>query len=294
MYLINVKNNYVSHFIIPISFLFLYLSCEEKITEPEEIEQTNFSVKLQNQSDHSGVMLKFLGLDSIVVSDSAGNFDLSNLPDGTFNIEIKYPYFETIHAEVEVINEKICSGISLNLELKQLLQFWIEPAETTISMNNAGNPYYFSLNVFRQYRVNISDNPVDVYTTVAPRDLWALVPLDNEWPYVPNPDSLPYCYRSYNWFGGTDLQDLFGIVLQPYDTSFVTVGPTFASPECFAEASYLFYSAISDLSHYPEYFDPAYVYGFRGEGKNHLYQEMNRSILKKTELFRPAVVHITN
>lgn len=294
MYLINVKNNYVIYFFVLIISLFLYPSCEEKVIDPERIDQTNFSVKLQNQSDHSGVMLKFLELDHFVLTDSAGKFDLSNLPDGTFNIEIKYPYFETIHAEVEVINEKIYSSISSNLELKQLLQFWIEPVDTTISMNNAGNPYYFSLNVFRQYMVNISDNPVNVGTYVDPIDLWALVPLDNEWPYVPNPDSVAYCYLNYNWFGGTDAIINFRIFIQPYDTSFVTVGSTAASTECFDEGSYLFYSAISDLGHYPEYFDPAYVYGYKGEGKNHLYQKMNRSILKKLELFRPAVVHITN
>lgn len=140
--------------------------------------------------------------------------------------------------------------------------------------------------------MNITNEPVTVRTWLDPINLWAIVPLDNEWPYVPNPDSLPFCYYHYTWFGGNDaIIDDYRTTIQPYDTLIAPVG-TEAVNKCFQEATYLFLSAISDLSNYPEYFDPAYVYGYLGGDKKALYEKMNRSLLKKLELFQPAVVNI--
>lgn len=283
----------MSRYSINLIISFLLVGCE-KVIDPEKYLQTELSVRLQYQTDHSGVMIKFIEADYFVLTDSTGRFELSNLSDGTFNVEIKYPYFEKKYAEVEVIEGEIYSNISLNLELKQLIQFWIEPAETTLSMNNSGNPDFFSMNVFKQYKVNISDNSIIVGTYLEPINLWAIVPLDNEWPYIPNPDSLQFCYDNYNWFGGTDAIINYLISINPNDTLNTIVGPTYVSIECFEEGTYFFFSAVSDLGHYPEYFDPAFAYGYLGEGRNQLYKEMNRSILKKIELLKPAVVHLIN
>ncbi len=256
-----------------------------------DTDTISLKVLLQKQTDHSGIMVNIVELDTFLVTDSSGRFILNNFDaDGYYTLSAKYPYFKTEEMSVQFQDGKIITPV--NLELQQLLQFWIEPAETTLSMDDGGNPNVFSFGEFRLWDVNISDEPVTVWGGYLPIYLRAIVPQDNEWPYVPNPDSLPnFCYLEYNWFGANDADFVFIFTLQPHDTSYTYIR-YYGSIVCFQEGLYALYSAISDLAHYPEYFDPGYV--FYGGDRKHLYEKMNRSLFKKLELFKPALVHLTN
>ena len=249
-------------------------------------------VHLQNQIEHSGIMVRLIELDKFVITDSNGHFEFNTLPDGNYTIEAKYPYFSPEKKTIQVQYGKVQTEVSL--ELKQQLQFWIQPPETTVSMGNLGSPYAFSLSGFRQYRVNLTDVPVTVGTYVEPQEFLVLVPQGFEWPYIANPDSLPdYCYREYGWMGGNDLIIDAMHTFQPEDTtSFRIVNNTIVEhKECFRAGDYFIYSAVSDLGHYPQYFDPVYVLYTPNQP---LYYEMNRSVTKKRNLFRPAIIHLTN
>ncbi len=189
-------------------------------------------IRLQNQTDHSGVMVQLLELDQFVITDSTGEFTFDRLPDGIYTLQAKYPYFRTDQITVQVENGNIQTPVGL--ELKQQLQFWIKPVETTISMSNRGNPDFFSLYGFRQYRVNITNIPVNVSNLFEPIDLQAFVPQGFDLPYVPNVDSIPdLCYLFYGWLGSTDLSLIIMLTFQPGDTSVAQVGASFASKTAF-------------------------------------------------------------
>jgi len=249
-------------------------------------------VKLENQLEHSGIMVKIVELDTFVITDSTGLFIFDNLPDGNYTLLARYPYFAPVQQNILIQDGVFQTPV--NLQLKQQLQFWIEPAETTIVRQSQTNPHVFLFPGLRQYRVNVSDEPVTVNTFLEPNDFWALVPQDFDWPYVSNPDSLPdYCYGLYGWLGGTDIEGGRETTFQLGDTSFVIVPRLgdFLLKDCVKPGAYLFYSSISDLGHYLEYFDPAYV-RYKGNPNQRLCDEMNRSLLKKRELFRPATIYI--
>jgi hypothetical protein len=46
-------------------------------------------VRLENQSDHSGVLLTIAELDSTAVTDSRGFFSFGGIPDGSWQIEAR-------------------------------------------------------------------------------------------------------------------------------------------------------------------------------------------------------------
>lgn len=283
--------NILLHYLtIPTTFFIVFLSCEGNFAP---LNIGGMAVRLQNQNEHSGIMVRVVELDTFVITNPIGNFELKELPDGDYTLEAKYPYFASAEQKVSVINGKITTKIQI--ELNQQLQFWIEPAETTISINNLSDSVYFSITGFRQYRVNITEDPVIVGTYLEPLNLWALIPQGFDWPYIPNIDSISdLCYLRYGWLGGTDaIIDVFFTFL-PGDKSYT---PTIGSPnilkECFQTGNYLFFSCVSDLGHFPEYFDPSCIRNLDTPNQE-IYDEMNRSLIKKVGLFRPAILHVVD
>jgi len=169
-----------------IIILLSLVNCKNIGVDPDE---GRVYVRLQNQTEHSGIMVEFTELNRFTLTDSLGYFSFDDLPNGIYTLHAKYPYFRPEHETVLVKDGKIQTPV--NLELKQLLQFWVEPPETTISMSNLGNPDWFSLGGLRQYLVNITTVPVRVGTYLGPVHLWALVPQGFDWPYVSNSDNRP-------------------------------------------------------------------------------------------------------
>jgi len=266
-----------------------------KDRNPVSAENQNIvKVTLQNQSDYSGIMVKIVELDTFVITDSTGAASLGNsLPDDVYTLEVRYPYFTPLKMDVTIENSRFQTPVKC--ELEQQMQFWVAPAETTISMSNLGDPYFFSLSGFRQYRVNITNVSINMGTYLMPWDVWALIPQGFEWPYIPNVDSIPdLCYLNYGWLGGNDAITNIVFTFQPGDTSStLRVGSSSVLKDCFRPATYLLYSAVSDLGHYPEYFDPSYVRDDENP-TSAIYDQMNRSLIKKKELFRPAIIHLKN
>jgi hypothetical protein len=250
-------------------------------------------VTLQNQTEHSGIMVKLVELDTFTVTDSTGHFQFNKLPDGSYTLEAKYPYFSTEQLNITISDSLIQSEVQI--QLRQQLQFWIEPAETTISRSNLGDPYYFSFSRLKLYMLNITSEPVEVGTGLEPIYLWALAPQGFDWPFVQNIDSIPdLCYLLYGWLGAEQAFIWFSFTFQPGDTlvTFVPRPGNTVRKDCVIPGEYLFFTSISDLSHYPEFFHPVYVRGSIGAGKDFIFDKMNRSLLKKRALFNPVNIHI--
>jgi len=265
--------------------------CKDNSIQPQF---TGKSIKLENQSDHSGIMIRLVELNKFVITDSQGRFEFDSLATGQYTLKAKYPYFKTEQRTVLVEGGKIKTPI--NIVLKQQLQFWIEPAETTISHNNLNDPNFFSLSGMRLHIVNISGEPVSVWTPLDPKYSWGLAPQGFNWPFFPNPDNRPdYCYEHYGWLGSTDMTVAFSFWIQPGETLLVTVPKplTVIGRDCVREGTYLFYSLPNNHGHYPEYFDPSY---FMVDSLPHPqpYNQLSKTLLKKLELLRPAIVHVTN
>jgi hypothetical protein len=83
-------------------FLILLPGCDSKGPGFKPTPGLSGLVRLQRQSDHSGILLRIAGLDSIAVTDSTGSFSFSGIPDGRWRIEARYPYFETGAVEAEL------------------------------------------------------------------------------------------------------------------------------------------------------------------------------------------------
>ena len=143
-----------------VSGVLLLTTCDHSGTmNPDDQLLDQYWVRLENQLEHSGIMVQIVELDTLVVTDSTGAFNFENLPDGNYTLDARYPYFASGRDSVVVKNGEIEGPV--HLELEQQLQFWIEPAETTLSQSNTypEDRNTFILSGLRQYRVNILMNP---------------------------------------------------------------------------------------------------------------------------------------
>jgi hypothetical protein len=275
-----------------VAVVVLQMSCKDSGVETVA---DRMLIKLENQTDHSGIWVSLIGTNEFAVTDSLGRVRFRPETSGYFTLRARYPYFQTEERTVSVERGEIQTPIHIVLE--QQLQFWIEPPETTISRSNLNDTNFFSFSGMRLYVVNVSDSPVTLRINLDPEFLWALIPQGFTWPYVTNVDSIvDLCYLLYGWLGATDAIVDFEHTFQPGRLLSVPV-PRSTAPlrkDCVTEGSYLFYSCVSDVYNYPEYFDPVYVRGYIGGEYREVYDRMNRSLIRKSQLFRPAIVHITN
>lgn len=252
---------------------------------------------LENQSEHSGILVQLVELDSVVFTDSIGYFNFGQIPDGSWTLKAKYPYFTS--AEESVIVEDNAIQDTIDILMRQKLQFWIEPAETTISMDQSDSSVFtFTL---QGYLVNITDERVTVRGVLDPRTFFAISPQGIQWPFVPNRDNrTEFCYEHYEWFGATDAIDLFDFNFNPGDTiSFRARLPEgWFLKSCFNPGIYLVFSAPSDHWNYQEYFDPAYFWDrekdpFPPPWAWEKSKQLNKTLLLKRELFQPATINLT-
>jgi len=282
----------LSRFLLMLVTVVLLTGCQEEATKPNETPR--MFVRLENQTEHSGIMVKILELNRWTTTDSQGYFQFDTLQNGNYTFQARYPYFKTEEFSIMVNNGEIQPLI--NLHLKQLLQFWIEPAETTVSQNNFNNPNFFAFSGMRMKLTNISSDPVKVRINHDPLYPWGLVPQELNWPCVPNPDNRPdFCYEHYGWLGNTDAIILFYLTIYPGDTlSRIVPGPSnVIGKDCVRIGKYLFFSLLNNDHYYPEYFDAAYFW-IDTLPHPQPYNQLNKTLIKKQELFRPAIINITN
>jgi len=111
-------------------------------------------VQLQNQADHSGIIIRLIELNTYTTTDSLGHFEFKSIPDGNYTLQAKYPYFSTEQIGVSIEEGKI--KVPINIVLKQKVKFWVEPAETIFSRTNLNNPMGFAFIGMRVFYKNIS------------------------------------------------------------------------------------------------------------------------------------------
>jgi hypothetical protein len=280
------KSNFILVAII-FFIIALYSSCDKKNpTQFDPPSQSNY-IHLQNQTEHSGIMVKILELNRFVITDSLGYFEFDSLQNGKYTLTAKYPYFSSAQESINVKDNKIEQTV--HLELNQLLQFWVEPPETTIFMSNQKDPNYFSLATVRTSALNVTNTIVDVGYYMGNPEFVAFLPVENKWPYGSNYNPPNDCYLTFGRFVAFTFFNAGKITFQPGDTLQSYTWQLFSvRRDCFPIGNYLIFWAVSDLSRYPEYFDP---YNILGKPIN---ETMNQSLLKKNNLFRPGLVHLIN
>jgi hypothetical protein len=226
-------------------------------------------VRLENQNDHSGVLLRVSELDSTAVTDSTGFFSFGGIPDGSWQIVARYPYFEPDTATANLANGILQERIDITLE--QLFQFWIEPSDTTISMSQPGDEHTFRLFQWG-HLTNISDHPVTVEGELDPRVFVAIRPTEST--------ASKYCDEHYGWLSPIDAYDWFVFTFEPGEhRAFPLWILGSYMKDCFEPGRYEVYCCISDQLTYREHFEP--------------YSSLNWTLLKKRELLRPGRVRIT-
>ena len=287
------KNKPYEKYLMPffLSLFILCFSCSENENPVngngngnDTIPKVKQIVRLQNQSDHSEIMVSFLGVDSFTITDSLGHFSLPQIPDSYYVIEARYPYFEPARQVISVVDSTIVTDFEM--VLKQQIQFWVEPAETTISMNNGGSSIYFEMSGFKHYRLNITDKPVTLISFNSPITSLAFDPQGFEWADSIGSQS---CLYIYGMLLEGPYTSPYSITFLPGDTTYYMYpGTYFLKRACFRKGGYYFFTTVIDESNVPGYFGQ--IYDFYDK----TFQKMNHSLLKKKELFRPALVHITD
>lgn len=248
-----------------LSIVLITNSCDRNGGVGPRIQVVSGHANLENQSDHSGVLLTITDLDSTAVTDSTGFFSFSGIPDGVWQLRAIYPFFETDTIDVELVNGLLQSPIEITL--RQLLQFWIEPTDTTISMSaSAWDDRNFRME-FRGYFENVSDDTVTIICSLTPFKLLAIRPLEAA--------SSKYCDELYGWLAPSDFIDWLILTLEPGAKVMDLLGRGYwFKRECFEPGSYEVYWCLNDNFNYRDHFEP--------------YTELNWTLMQKRELLRPG------
>jgi len=276
----------LSRFLLMLVTVVLLTGCQEEATKPNETPR--MFVRLENQTEHSGIMVKILELNIWTITDSQGYFQFDTLQNGNYTFQARYPYFKTEKFSIMVNNGEIQPFI--NLHLKQLLQFWIEPAETTIFIYNDSCSNVL-LNGFKQFRTNNSDVAIKLSNSSSPIESWAIVsPKEKELNIFSLDSTIHECIYHKRLITG-DLAMPMSYTLFPSDTTSVRMFDFSIPKKCFCEENYEIYSSITDESNFPEYFR-GYLLFDKSNPSQKLFDKMNRSLLLKQKLFRPCKVII--
>ena len=241
-----------------------------------EIDST-YLVRLQNEVEHSGIMITIKELDVFTLTDPYGQFlFFEALPDGNYTLEAQYPYYEIVEIPVTVENQQLKD--SLVLELKQLLQFEVIPSDTTLNFSSFTNDFPLLMKV----RVsNLTGQAFDWGTPQGPSYLNALRPSVGN--YTDHPSI--YCHYNNGILTHLPTFDAHFGQIGPFQQFEVSVGKEFFL-SCFLPGEYFFYSCVTVVAYYPKYFAHEYtVYG-----QDLRYKKMNLSLYLKKRLFKPARV----
>src|SRR5690606_32929798 len=113
------------------------------------------------------------------------------------------------------------------------------------------------------------------------------------WPFVTNEDNRhEFCYEMYGWFGSNDLIIDENEIIQPHNISSVEFSLYISNKDCIKEGKYLIYSAPSDQFNYPEYFEAAYFWN-DSLPYPQPYNQLNKTLQRKLQLFEPSIIHFT-
>jgi hypothetical protein len=248
------------------------------------------AVSLENQSDHSGVMVKIEALGLFALTDSSGAFSFGEAPDGRWSLEASYPYFETVVKEVEVRD-----GLQRNsarFRLRQLLGFRVELPDTVVSFCKCeANLFGFPIN---GYVTNLTDDRVTVSCGSTPLPDYALIPqtrrsegaltrpLDSDRETGAAPVGRPLggllsdtCSEDGMLLPG-ELDMPGSVTLEPLETRLFRLTARLQS-ECHEHGRYEVFWALVDCSNHPEH----YVFD---------EPDLNRTLLRKPDLLKPASI----
>jgi hypothetical protein len=223
-------------------------------------------VKLQNQSDHSGVLVRVTETERTAVTNSRGYFSFDDVPDGTWRLEAEYPYFETDSLSIDIVD-----GLQqrpVRMVLGQELQFWVGPADTVVSMTHPGGGDFFL--VLSGYVKNVSDSPVTVLgiSGCDPR-LFAIRSVQ--------PDMTAECEAQYGWLEPSDCLPVFELTFDPGETKYIPLVKEL-DRSCFDPGRYEVSWVLNDNGNHAPHFEPG--------------SDLNKSLIAKTELLRPAAVNL--
>lgn len=235
-------------------------------------------VVLDNQTNHSGVLVKLLGTNAIAVSNDSGYFDFSlrqidePFQDGDYSARIIYPYFSSVDTSITLVNGVI--DPPLQIQLEQFVRFWVEPSDTLGVISSDGQ--------LRGYAENLTDQ-ILTYATGGLQKRWAIEPFIREW----DESRCAYCRQITDGVQGLPS----GIRLDPYETKLI---------------GYFSFSWFDGCSVYlciaPGAYD-VYVGAATGEYQDYFstrvwsdphHSALNQSLLKKPELMAPARIFVIN
>ncbi len=233
---------------------------------PQPSDVSGFA-SLENQSDHSGILLRLSELDSTTVTDSAGSFSFSQVPPGAWQLVAFYPYFESCSLMVRVPEDSLLPAGSLLLE--QQLQFWTELPSDTISISE--DLLEWNTLPLTGYVENVTTRMVGVGCYHGPPKLVAVRPAEGS--------ATEECDILYGRLVCMDTHDIHWYSFEPgrvYRCDILTP----LSQSCFFPSSrYEVYWAISDQAHYSRWLQS--------------FGEHNLSLYRKKELFRPSTFLLT-
>jgi hypothetical protein len=237
---------------------------------------------IKNQvSDTTGIMVELIESNTFTITDSIGSFLFKDIADGEYTLRAGYPYFAFAECSVMVQNGSIQTPV--DLELQQLLQFWVEPQEITLSIDSLS-----TIGIIL-YVENLTDSVVSFGGYDLPEIFVALEPQSFNWPVINYPE---FCHRVYGTFVNSDLPAAPGYFFPPNTVTSFYMSWLMDNPYgCLLVGDYLLFAAYTDLSRFPKYFDKRHIWN-DSDPLQPVYEKMNRSVYKKRALFRPASLHI--
>ena len=261
--------------------VFLLLWACEKPTSPAEIgSNTENYIHLQNQTDHSDVLIKILEADKMAITDSLGHFVFPKITDGIYTLQAKYPFFKIIEQSIVITDSVLQTDIEL--ELEQQLQFWVEPAETTLTM--ADKTRFWE---FKGYVENISDSIISGTTYTVPEN-WGIIQENNN-------EYFRSCYYEHTKIGLTDLLGIGGFSISPGYIAIYNYKDVWQlGYECTPpEKTYLMFFILIDQIDFDEYFQGRFFVDGIVDNEQ-VINPLTKSLYKKHNLFRPSIIHFEN
>ncbi len=257
-------------------FLCVFLfGCDaaDQVVERDAPVKVASRVLLENQSNHSGVLLKFLDQHGFTVSDDSGFFDTGHfqpdepVPDGAYAVRVVYPYFETKDTTVTIVSGEF--DPPFQIRLTQLARFWVEPGDTTGVIGSAGR--------IRGYVENLSDSLLSLIMP-GEQNRFAIRPYRQSWPEA----SCVYCQHLVSSVQGVTS----GVVVSPGSTSdaesfsfnYIAGCPI---NRCVRPGAYDVYFAVGDVQVFGDYF---------GVPLDPSQRELQATLFEKPELISSARV----
>lgn len=253
-------------------------------------------VKLQNHSNHDGILIKFIDVDLFSVTHKDGSFSLPNLDDGRYTIEIKFPYFEIHRKTVQVLDNTITENFELTL--KQLVQFEIVSSNITLSKGSIENELIeaHSFPPIEFVVRNLTNRPIQFVSNFGSNiELIAFNPISFPWPVFPNPDSLSNpCLNMHGFFGPNDIVYKKSTLVDSRATVRMTLQLPNLNNQCFPLGDYKIISGINNDFYHPEHLLGGYLHSVnKTEEVANVPNYLNQFLFNKENLFQSKTLTIT-